>query len=422
MEDNNIQDSCCNSKYASIRQMEKLDEVSGRRFPFYPRTVIQAIYDGRTGAPLEAILAQYNNIYVQYQGTAVRTRNIVPKEMRRKGIIISYVDMQGNAITEKCVNDAQRDNFHWGLDVNWVRVDELTFSGDISVSVKGTWVINGEDTGIAALGPKGDNGLTPWLKTIDNKLHFSYDNETWEKCSDYIAAYFRFQDNKFQISRDNKTWSDLSGEVTNSLYIKAYVTDKSQYPNPKQGDMIMVGPTYADDDAEHAKPIYHLNIYNAEGWVDNGPFQSINVGVVQELGDSETEVMSQKAVSKKFSEFEEQYKYFSLVNGESIQYELIEGKYINNDGIEKELSNYSYAVISELTNIIGINVFTTTGADAPFIIWLDSNNKIIHKVITNQSNSSSYVQSLKPFNSTKCIVNAYGTDNLIIKKIGRAHV
>ena len=60
MEDNNIQDSCCNSKYASIRQMDKLDEMLGRRFPFYPRTVIQAVHDGRTGASLEAILAQYN--------------------------------------------------------------------------------------------------------------------------------------------------------------------------------------------------------------------------------------------------------------------------------------------------------------------------------------------------------------------------
>ena len=321
MEDNNIQDSCCNSKYASIRQMEKLDEVSGRRFPFYPRTVIQAVHDGRTGAPLEAILAQYNNIYVQFQGTAVRTRNIVPKEMRRKGIIISYVDMLGNAITEKCVNDAQRDNFHWGLDVNWVRVDELTLSGDISISVKGTWVINGEDTGIAALGPKGDNGLTPWLKTIDNKLYFSYDNETWEVCSDYIAAYFRFQDNKFQISRDNKTWSDLSGEVTNSLYIKAYVTDKSQYPNPKQGDMIMVGPTYAADDTEHTKPIYRLHVYNANEWVDNGLFQSIAAGVVQELGDSETEGISQKIVSEKFSELDARIEFSDI----SIQDEAIIG-------------------------------------------------------------------------------------------------
>ena len=350
MEDNNIQDSCCNSKYASIRQMDKLDEMLGRRFPFYPRTVIQAIHDGRTGASLEAILAQYNNIYVQYQGTAGRTRNIVPKEMRRKGIIISYVDMQGNAITEKCVNDAQRDNFHWGLDVNWVRVDELTLSGDISVSVKGTWVINGEDTGIAALGPKGDNGLTPWLKTIDNKLHFSYDNETWEVCSDYIAAYFRFQDNKFQISRDNKTWSDLSGEVTNSLSIKAYVTDKSQYPNPKQGDMIMVGPTYADDDTEHTKPIYHLNIYNAGGWVDHGPFQSINAGVVQELGNSETEVMSQKAVSEKFSELEENIETYKALTYNSI-FEI--GDAIYGNGYMSESGRW---IVSETTKHICIPI------------------------------------------------------------------
>ena len=350
MEDNNIQDSCCNSKYASIRQMDKLDEMLGRRFPFYPRTVIQAVHDGRTGASLEAILAQYNNIYMQYQGTAGRTRNIVPKEMRRKGIIISYVDMQGNAITEKCVNDAQRDNFHWGLDVNWVRVDELTLSGDISVSVKGTWVINGEDTGIAALGPKGDNGLTPWLKTIDNKLHFSYDNETWEVCSDYIAAYFRFQDNKFQISRDNKTWSDLSGEVTNSLSIKAYVTDKSQYPNPKQGDMIMVGPTYADDDTEHTKPIYHLNIYNAEGWIDNGPFQSINAGVVQELGNSETEVMSQKAVSEKFSELEENIETYKALTYNSI-FEI--GDAIYGNGYMSESGRW---IVSETTKHICIPI------------------------------------------------------------------
>ena len=97
MEDNNIQDSCCNSKYASIRQMDKLDEMLGRRFPFYPRTVIQAIHDGRTGASLEAILAQYNNIYVQYQGTAGRTRNIVPKEMSVRDHRYHTWISQGNA-------------------------------------------------------------------------------------------------------------------------------------------------------------------------------------------------------------------------------------------------------------------------------------------------------------------------------------
>lgn len=413
MEDNNIQDSCCNSKYASIRQMDKLDEMLGRRFPFYPRTVIQAVHDGRTGASLEAILAQYNNIYVQYQGTAGRTRNIVPKEMRRKGIIISYVDMQGNAITEKCVNDAQRDNFHWGLDVNWVRVDELTLSGDISVSVKGTWVINGEDTGIAALGPKGDNGLTPWLKTIDNKLHFSYDNETWEVCSDYIAAYFRFQDNKFQISRDNKTWSDLSGEVTNSLSIKAYVTDKSQYPNPKQGDMIMVGPTYADDDTEHTKPIYHLNIYNAGGWVDHGPFQSINAGVVQELGDSETEVMSQKAVSKKFSEFEEIIQTQNLYP----KLRLNRGCYINvnNEKIsDREAStNYAFKVVSGEVIIYRGNY----GGSCPAINFYN-NGKIISSITKTDLEVDTTIEIVVPEGADSAIANSFNTDVNVIFKDG----
>lgn len=414
MKDNNIQDSCCNSKYASIRQMDKLDEVSGRRFPFYPRTVIQAVHDGRTGASLEAILAQYNNIYVQFQGTAVRTRNIVPKEMRRKGIIISYVDMQGNAITEKCVNDAQRDNFHWGLDVNWVRVDELTLSGDISVSVKGTWVINGEDTGIAALGPKGDNGLTPWLKTIDNKLHFSYDNETWEVCSDYIAAYFRFQDNKFQISRDNKTWSDLSGEVTNSLSIKAYVTDKSQYPNPKQGDMIMVGPTYADDDTEHTKPIYHLNIYNAGGWVDHGPFQSINAGVVQELGNSETEVMSQKAVSEKISELALQGKILKNVTG------IIQGEY--NTGGDKVENNHNANILQmvDINSHEGNRYLCLGYASQNYRLWAftDADGNVIEKSAQGLDESKSAVLLEAPSGAVKAIFSSYVAYPLTVSKNG----
>ena len=119
------------------------------------------------------------------------------------------------------------------------------------------------------------------------------------------------------------------------------------------------------------------------------------------ITDAVVNPKTRKSLATEMSELEGRYKNYSLVNGDIIQYELIKGKYINNDGIEKELSNYSYAVISELTNIIGINVFTITGTDAPFIIWFDSNDKIIYKVIDNQSNSSSYVQSLKPFNASR---------------------
>ena len=61
------------------------------------------------------------------------------------------------------------------------------------------------------------------LRTVNNKLQYSYDGEVWNEISEYIAAWFRFQDNKIQISRDQKTWSDLSKPFTQDLYIKGYV-------------------------------------------------------------------------------------------------------------------------------------------------------------------------------------------------------
>lgn len=300
-------------QYAKIQQILKKEEGQKERKPIYPPTVIQAVFDAKTGASLEAILAQFNSIYVQYQGTPQATRCIIPKEMRRAGLTITYMNMDSETITERAASAVQKDNDHWGLDINWSRVDELSLSGEISVSAQGTWIINGEDTGIKALGPKGDAGLTPWLKTIDNRLHFSYDNVNWEPCSEPIAAYFRFNATsgntqsgtigKIQISRDNKTWNDLSPEFTNNLHIAGYVATTSALPaNKPVGTIYGVGPTYAAEDTAQTNPIYRIYVYNGTTWVDNGQFTSIAAGIVQETGDSKTEVMSQKATTEKLTE------------------------------------------------------------------------------------------------------------------------
>ncbi|MBR5573727.1 MAG: hypothetical protein IKW35_04450 [Paludibacteraceae bacterium] len=288
-------------QYADVQQLMKEEDGKNRKL-IYPPTVIQAVFDGKTGASLEAILAQFNSVYVQYQGTPKDTRLIIPMEMRRAGLTITYMDMESNTITERANSAVQKDNDHWGLDVNWSRIDELSLSGDISVSAKGTWIINGVDTEIKAVGPKGDAGLTPWLKTIDNKLHFSYDNVTWEPCSENIAAWFRWSGNKIQISRDNKTWTDLSGKFADNVHIKGYVANYASLPSGAvQGDVYGVGPTYAAEDTAHTNPIYRYYVRNANTWVDNGSFTSLSAGVVQETGNSETEVMSQKAVTEELS-------------------------------------------------------------------------------------------------------------------------
>ena len=111
-------------QYASIEQLTKKVDGCKDRKPIHPTTVIQAIYDAHTGAQLTAILAQFNSILLQFQGTAVATRNAIPEDMRRQGLIITYVDMEGNTISERNNDASQKDDEHWSLDKNWSRIDD----------------------------------------------------------------------------------------------------------------------------------------------------------------------------------------------------------------------------------------------------------------------------------------------------------
>lgn len=293
-------DICEGYERDSVQQLDKLAKDKNERFPIYPLTYIQAVYDARTKERLDSILWKCNNVYLPWMGSAGDTRIQLPFWMRRKGIIITYKNLDDETITEKLTYDLCIADDFFRLDSSWTRItDALPVGGNITIGSNGNWFQDGVDTGFKAQGPKGDNGLTPMLRTVNNKLRYSYDGEVWNEISEYIAAWFRYQDNKIQISRDQKTWSDLSKPFTQDLYIKGYVATSSALPSTgvKQGDIYMVGPTYAAEDTEHKNPIYRMYVYNDSGWVDNGVFQSIAAGVVQTIGNSETEVMSQKAVS-----------------------------------------------------------------------------------------------------------------------------
>lgn len=285
----------CNEKL-NIHQINKLDVNDLKRKDIFPITVTSAVFD-KQGNSLEAILLQTNNIFLSYKGSNEATRITVPLKMRRKGLIISYKDYDGNAITEKLVYDDSVADDIFKLDSSWTSIGDVIISGEISISPNGTWIIDGKDSGIKAVGPKGDNGLSPIVRTNNNKLEYSYNGTEWTVISDYIAAWFRFEDNKIQISRDNKkTWTDLSDSFTKNLYIKGYVATVSALPtNATQGDIYMVGPqTTGGTD-------YLMYIKDSTGWKNNGSFTSISAGVVQELGDSETEVISQKVTTEEFT-------------------------------------------------------------------------------------------------------------------------
>lgn len=322
-----------------IQQLIKKNSQEGRYEDIFPKTFIDAVLDKESGVTLTDILAMFNMLFLSYNGSRSQTRLQVPSSLRRQGLWVTYVLYDKTVVTEWYSAEAI-DDTTFGDSANW-RDGSNALVGDISISSDGYWVINGEVTNIKA---QGEAGITPILRVgSNNHLQVSYTNGssyvdvssnpvftqfrvnnnkleqsvdlglTWTVASNYIAAWFRFTgttgssqaDNvgKIQISRDNgATWSDLSGEFTNSLHIKGYVATVGTLPSTAvQGDIYGVGPTYDPSDTEHTNPIYQLYVKNSTGWVDNGKFTSIAAGVVQDTGNSETAVMSQKAVTNSLS-------------------------------------------------------------------------------------------------------------------------
>lgn len=194
---------------------------------------------------------------------------------------------------------------------------KVIFQGNVTVGENGNWFNDGVDTGIPA-SIKGENGKTPVFRQYDNTIQYSFDNTNWITISDKVAAWFRWnattgdtQANnvgRIQISRDNVTWTNLSGDIINKLHISRYIGADESLPASgiAEGTIYAKGPYYAEDDTLNDNPIYRLWVYAWKGdtlaWQDNGEFTSIAAGVVQETGNSETEVMSQKATTEKLTE------------------------------------------------------------------------------------------------------------------------
>lgn len=157
------------------------------------------------------------------------------------------------------------------------------------------------------------------FKIEENKLKMSKDlGHSWETISDYIAAQFRWAQEgtsnnigKIQISRDEgKTWSNLTNSFSNNLHISRYIGANESLPTTgvAEGTIYMKGPYYDENDVNNDYPIYRMWVYAWKGdtlaWQDNGEFQSVVAGVVQERGDSELNIMSQAAVTRELTELE----------------------------------------------------------------------------------------------------------------------
>lgn len=101
-------------------QLIKKNAIIGGYTKVYPLAYIQGIKDEDTGENLQEILAQFNHVYLDYQGDIPSTRKSLPEELRRKGIWITY-NTNSEIITEMYLGGDIHE------DLSWERVPSLEF-------------------------------------------------------------------------------------------------------------------------------------------------------------------------------------------------------------------------------------------------------------------------------------------------------
>lgn len=282
------------------------------------------------------------------------------------------------------VGNIYNEAFVYRCDVKnrWTKTNQkaqhyikVVFGNNVTIGANGNWWQDDIDTNIP-VSIKGDNGLTPYLRwSVNNQIEYSYDNINW-----YI----------------------LSDKFITNIKIKDYVNTVDELPNNIElGIIYGVGPIYAEDDTEQTNPIYNLYVYTSNGWVNNGVFNSISAGVVQEKGTSTTEVMSQDSVTRELSELESNTnKNYTAINGviENLilssnpqfvlaNVEMISNKYLDDYGNPKDINDDKYfiqkIVVSEgdIYKIIGV---TTASTLATYSLYGDGKNVFYQKDVVGK--------------------------------------
>ena len=217
----------------------------------FPRTRIQDLFDDTSGQKLIDILKSFNMMFVPYLGNKSYTRNQISPELRRQGLWLTYVI--DNTVYTEWYDEVAIDDTNWGSDSNW-RQGSNALVGDLSVSPNGTWVINGEDSGITI---KGDKGDSPVIRIYDNKIQVSYDKGvTYEDLNNtpvYTKFRFNSQTNTYQVSYDlGDTWQDISDE-------KVYHKFKYNQATNTYQESIDFGKTWSNVSAEKVYTKFRFN-------------------------------------------------------------------------------------------------------------------------------------------------------------------
>lgn len=318
-----------------IQQLVKKSSVNSYG-NIFPKTYLDTIKDRETNTSLIDILSYFNMYYLPYVGSQKSTRLQIISKFRRTGLWITYIKYDGTVISEWYASEDMSDDA-WKDDKNW-RLATNSLVGDITISSDGYWVINGVVTEHKA---RGEHGTTPLLR---------YNNE-----------------NKLQVSyNEGNYWSDVTS-FSNNLRISKYIGINESLPTSGvgEGTIYMKGPYYAEDDTLNNNPIYRMWVYawkgNTLAWQDNGEFQSVAVNVVQELGNSEDKVISQKVVTEEILNIQK-----SINGGSTSELIYVEGEGSTDKTWTKFLTNVTSTPPMKIEAETDI-VYTGTSTNVTFL-------------------------------------------------------
>lgn len=188
-----------------IQQLIKKNNQEGRYDDIFPKTYTDAVEDRGSGMLLTDILAGFNMYFLPYVGSKKDTRLQVPKFLRRRGLIITYVTYDNVIVTERYKQEAI-DDITWGDDNSW---DNLWDTSDY-IKANNAYGFN-----VTVFGIKGGRhtietavlDVPPEIRVIGHKITFAQYDGTW--------ATYQLQSMSLSDYTKPEKWVKLEG-ITNT--------------------------------------------------------------------------------------------------------------------------------------------------------------------------------------------------------------
>lgn len=346
----------------------------------YPKTFIDAIKDKESGISLSDILNGFNMYFLSYTGSSESTRLLVNKLLRRQGLWITYVKYDKTVVTEWYAGEDISDTA-WKNNSNW-RIGSNSLVGDITISSNGNWVINGVDSGLPARGEKGDS---PVLRVNDTHTYIEYstDGKVWNKLLELNLITPKVsvgttttttEGSKAKVvnSGDNFNvvldFSIPKGDTGNGVIVKGFYPDlatlKEKITTPSIGDTYCVGTS------DPFTMYVWANVYDSgsqtstPSWQSLGEINRYATIIIQDLGDSETSVMSQKAVTTEINKLDAKIVSIDLTNyykkTETYSKTECDDKFATKDSVSTEITKQELVEVPKISDIKDV-VFTKAG-------------------------------------------------------------